>query len=114
MTKERDPAKTRRIILQAAFDSFHRHGFHASGLADILASTGVTKGALYHHFPNKLALGQAVVDELVGDYVAEWWLNPLDGMDDPIGGLAQVIQRRLSKDFPAILSLGCPLNNLAQ
>ncbi len=114
MAQDRDPAKTRRIILQAAFDSFHRHGFHASGLADILASTGVTKGALYHHFPNKLALGHAVVDELVRDYVAEWWLRPLDGAEDPIEGLARVIQQRLSKDIPDIVGLGCPLNNLAQ
>ena len=32
-------------------------------LDDVVAATGLTKGALYHHFPNKQALGYAVVDE---------------------------------------------------
>ena len=61
-TKE---SATRQIILQAAFDEIYAHGFQAASLTKILSTTGVTKGALYYYFPNKLTLGYAVVDEIL-------------------------------------------------
>ncbi len=113
MTRGRDPQETRRKILRAAFARIHSEGFRAAGLNAILADTDVTKGALYHHFPNKMALGYALVDEVLKEYLAEWWLRPLEGAEDPVEGLAQLIQERLSGEVPAIVKLGCPLNNLA-
>ena len=55
----------RRELLEAAFAEFHLHGFQAASLDAIVARAGVTKGALYHHFPDKSALGHAVIDEVV-------------------------------------------------
>ena len=114
MTRIRDPKATRQAILQAAFEQVHRQGFQAAGLSDILAATRVTKGAFYHHFPSKMDLGYALVEEVLRDYVQRWWLDPLEGNDDPIEGLARIIQERLSSDVPRMVPLGCPLNNLAQ
>ncbi len=114
MKRTRKPGQTRQIILQAAFDSFHAQGFQASSLNNILAATGVTKGALYHYFPDKLTLGYAVIDEILKDYVERWWLQPLRDVDDPVESLAQLIQERLSNQIPGIVHLGCPLNNLVQ
>ena len=110
------PDETRRQILEAAYGVIHRHGFQAAGLNDILAMTGVTKGAMYHHFPNKMALGYAVVDEKVKAYLEDWWLAPLDaeGEDDPLAAVARTIQDNMTNRVPAIHLLGCPLNNLAQ
>ena len=105
---------TRQRLLAAAFQAMHRDGFRAAGLNAILAETGLTKGALYHHFPSKMALGYAVIDGPVRDYVENWWLKPLEGADDPLEGLAEIIRSRLRRDVPAMLKLGCPLNNLAQ
>lgn len=107
-----DPKKTREAILRAAFERMHRNGFQAAGLADILNATGLTKGAFYHHFPTKLALGYAIVDELVADYLETWWLAPLEEQDDPIEALARIIRDRLVKDIPDMIHLGCPLANL--
>jgi len=42
---------TREKILDAAFHEIHRYGFQSASLANILERTGLTKGALYHHFP---------------------------------------------------------------
>lgn len=119
MSRAYKPDRTRRQILEAAYGVIHRHGFQAAGLNDILAMTGVTKGAMYHHFPNKLALGYAVVDELVKDYLNDWWLSPLEnvdgeGADDPLAAIARAIQDNMTERVPAIHHLGCPLNNLAQ
>ena len=58
---------TRQVILEAAYEEIHVRGFQAASLSKILSSTNVTKGALYHYFPTKLALGYAVVDPLSGD-----------------------------------------------
>ena len=119
MSRAYRPDETRRQILEAAYGVIHRHGFQAAGLNDILALTGVTKGAMYHHFPGKMALGYAVIDELVKDYVEDWWLAPLDGADgdgdeDPLAALARTIQNNMTERVPEIHHLGCPLNNLAQ
>lgn len=114
MAGPKKPLATKRRILAAAFQAIHRNGFQAAGLNDILAETGLTKGALYHHFPSKMALGYAVIDGPVRDYVEDWWLKPLEGADDPLEGLAKIIRSRLRRDVPAMLKLGCPLNNLAQ
>ncbi|MEK9673416.1 MAG: TetR/AcrR family transcriptional regulator [Rhodospirillaceae bacterium] len=122
MSRAYKPDETRRRILEAAHGFIHRHGFQAAGLKDILALTGVTKGAMYHHFPNKLALGYAVVDEMVKTYLEDWWLQPLgddDGDDagpasDPLAAIARSIQDNMTNRVPDIHLLGCPLNNLAQ
>ncbi|MEZ5946575.1 MAG: TetR family transcriptional regulator [Hyphomonas sp.] len=58
-----DAEKTRLAILASAQAHFARDGFKAS-LADIVSDAGVTKGALFHHFPNKLALFQQVWTDL--------------------------------------------------
>jgi AcrR family transcriptional regulator len=113
MPRSTTPEETRRAILDAAFAIIHKNGFQSAGLADILAATRLTKGALYHHFPHKRALGYAVVDEIVKAYVEQWWLKPLAQVEDPLEGLAQVIQERLSSAIPEMLRLGCPLTNLA-
>jgi len=63
--RTRAPEVTRQKLLSAAFEEIYRSGFQAASLDRILAKAGVTKGALYHHFIDKAALGYAVVDEVV-------------------------------------------------
>ncbi len=103
---------TRRKILESAFHEIHRNGFQAASLNPILERTGVTKGALYHHFPNKQSLGYAVLDELIKDAFLQFWLRPLEDSTDPIEGLKRLISEA-GKSFSAEdILLGCPLNNL--
>ncbi len=111
---KRDPDKTRQDILLAAFDEIHRHGFQAASVDRILARTGVTKGALYHHFPNKKALGYAVVDELVRGWFEEEWVRPFRRSGDPLDQIAEGLGCVLGKASDVVVELGCPLNNLTQ
>lgn len=104
----------REQILQAAFDEIHHVGFQAASLSRILARTGLTKGALYHHFGSKLALGYAVVDELLLEYLREIWLRPLEKTDDPIKQMILSLRKMGDNIQQEDLELGCPLNNLAQ
>jgi len=114
MKRKRNPAETRQRILESAFEAVHRHGFQPMGLTDILKEAGVTKGAMYHHFPNKMALGYAIADELLTAYVDQWWLAPLEGSDEPTEVLKEMINSRLRNLSSEMIALGCPLNNLAQ
>lgn len=106
--------EAREQILQAAFDEIHKVGFQAASLSRILAKTGLTKGALYHHFGSKLALGYAVVDELLIEYLRDIWLRPLEEASDPIKQMVTSLKKMGSSISPEDLQLGCPLNNLAQ
>lgn len=48
-------------LLEAAFGLFLTHGFDGTGIAAILAETGLSKGAFYHHFASKQALYEEVI-----------------------------------------------------
>jgi TetR/AcrR family transcriptional repressor of nem operon len=112
--RSRESDATRDKLLKAAFDEIYRRGFQAASLDTILAKAGVTKGALYHHFPNKASLGYAVVDEVVKGLLLERWgvLEPTSG--DPITALQRILRGRVANLTSREVEFGCPLNNLAQ
>ncbi|MCG6864722.1 MAG: TetR/AcrR family transcriptional regulator [Thiogranum sp.] len=111
---ERNPDLTRQRILDAAFMEIYRNGFQGMRLDDVLAVTGLTKGALYHHFPNKRALGYAVVDEVILPMIEAMWLQPLKNAADPLQGLITVVEQLPDNKPPEVIQYGCPVNNLAQ
>jgi TetR/AcrR family transcriptional repressor of uid operon len=61
-----DPVKheqKRREILQAALSCFVRSGFHGASTTDICAAAKISPGHLYHYFPSKEAMIQALVEQ---------------------------------------------------
>ena len=54
---------TRDRILQAALAVFAEKGYHRAAVDDIVRASHTSKGAVYHHFPNKEALFLALVDD---------------------------------------------------
>lgn len=54
---------TRRKILDAAIDVFGEVGYPAAAWGTIIERTGMTKGALYHHFDSKESLASAIIEE---------------------------------------------------
>lgn len=107
-------AETRAKILMAAFEEIYQSGFQAASLNNILKNTNITKGALYHHFKNKMELGYAVVDEVIYTTLKANWIDPLRESDDPIPVLQQVIAEAGKQMTEEDIRLGCPLNNLSQ
>lgn len=108
----RDPDRTRERLLQAAYRQIRRSGFQSAGINSILAATNVTKGALYHHFGSKEALGYAIVDEIVAKLVTDRWLLPLQSDGEPIDILIGIVRRIPAR--PAEVRASCPLLNLSQ
>jgi TetR/AcrR family transcriptional repressor of nem operon len=108
----RDPERTRERLLRAASREIYRTGFQSASLDTILSSAGVTKGALYHHFENKEALGYAVVEEVISRNVRRTWVQPLRSVKDPIDALIAIVRDIPVR--PGDVCGGCELNNLAQ
>ena len=111
---KRDPDATRKRILEAAGHEIHRQGFRNASIDEILAETGLTKGALYHHFPTKADLGHAVIEEVVKGWVLGRWVEPMEKAEDPVDGLLGALRGLSEEDVRMVCGFGCPLNNLAQ
>lgn len=108
----KQPDVTREKILDAAFHEIYRYGFQSASLANILERTGLTKGALYHHFPDKQALGLAVVDEVIRGRLEGMIFQPLRDSREPLTTLLAILHAK--RDSTEMVELGCPLNNLMQ
>lgn len=57
-------AKTRKAILDAAVTCLVEQGYSRTTAAKIAKYAGVSRGAMMHHFPSRLAVIKAVVDHL--------------------------------------------------
>ncbi len=118
---KRNAKATKQAILMAAFEEMHLYGFQAASLSQILAHTGVTKGALFHHYTNKLALAYAVFDEVIQPLIDDIWILPLQQASNPIDVLQNIlrtsVQRMVNHPHSGgkkALLLGCPLHQIAQ
>ncbi len=108
----RDPDITRARILAAAREHIGREGFRAASIRDILVDTGVTKGALYHYFPSKTALGYAVVDEHLRGVIGEL-AERFKDVDDPLTCMQDLVREKIVGAPAERLLHGCPVVRLA-
>lgn len=108
---KRQPDRTRQILLDCAFEEIRRSGFRAASLDAILERSGVTKGALYHHFDSKAALGHAVVEEILRPWMDSRWQAVLDA-EDLIEAAIQFCRELPQQGMDELLTQGCPFNNL--
>jgi len=109
----RDAEQTRQKILEISADEIHKHGFTATSLSVILKRCEISKGALYHHFTNKIELGYAVFEEIYTPMFLSTWLTALD-QEDPSEGLCDFFSQMSVNMTCDELICGCPLNNLCQ
>ena len=59
--------ETRAQILDVALRLFTERGYEGTSIRDLSDALGMTKSALYYHFPSKEAIVMAVVDERRGE-----------------------------------------------
>ena len=64
-----DPASTRDRLLEAAAKVFLEHGSGAS-MDQVRQAAGVSNGSLYHHFPTKAQLADALYVQTLHDFHA--------------------------------------------
>jgi AcrR family transcriptional regulator len=105
-------AATQGAILAAARRLFEANGFAATTVDEIAAGAGVAKGAVYHHFPSKEELFEAVFERASEDLAHRVaTVRAKDIIDGMIAGARAYFEacaepalgRILLKDGPAVL-----------
>jgi AcrR family transcriptional regulator len=86
-------AATREALITAARRLFAAQGFAEVATDAIATEAGVTRGALYHQFADKVALFDAVVDAVEADIVARLAEQAgAAGVSDPVEGMRQALR----------------------
>lgn len=76
-SRKKQPEQTRQAILDAAGECFGRHGYAATGIGSIVEVSGLTKGALFHHYADKRELATAWVRDSLQPQMVQTWVDPL-------------------------------------
>lgn len=64
-SSSRSSEERREEILRAGLDLFALNGFHGTSVRQIARAVGVNEATLYHYFPSKDAILQAVFDRVI-------------------------------------------------
>ena len=78
--------ETRERLIATGRELFGERGYDATPIEAILERAGVARGALYHHFSNKEALFDAVLDRLVAE-IADTAADAARSAADPVESL---------------------------
>jgi AcrR family transcriptional regulator len=62
MTQEERSEKSKQQILDAALKLFSHRGYGATSVRDVAEEAGLSKGNVYHHFPDKETIFRALLD----------------------------------------------------
>ncbi|WP_306118036.1 MULTISPECIES: TetR/AcrR family transcriptional regulator [unclassified Roseitalea] len=89
---ERGDARTR--LLEAARDVIRTQGFAATTIDDLCVAAGVTKGAFFHHFKSKEALGVAAAQYWIDTTSALFAAAPYHAPDDPLERVLAYVEFR--------------------
>ncbi|MFI5613229.1 TetR/AcrR family transcriptional regulator [Amycolatopsis sp. NPDC051903] len=102
---------TRARILQAAVDLMTVKGVAATTLDEVRAASGTSKSQLYHHFDDKAALVQGVIDRQAEDVFArqEVLLKRLNSIRGLERWRDAIVQRNTLRNG----AYGCPLGSMA-
>ena len=109
---ERGDARTR--LPDAARDVIRTKGFAATTVEDLCDATAVTKGAFFHHFKSKNALGVAAADHWTETTGALFEDMPYHAPKDPLDRVLAYIPFRRSITSDEIPAFTCLVGTLAQ
>jgi TetR/AcrR family transcriptional regulator, acrAB operon repressor len=108
--RQRQEAKSEASVaraLEAALGLFSRQGFRATSMREIAATSGLSVGNLYHHFPNKEGIFQRLIER--------YWERLLDPelplnrvfaaarFPEDLPEMARAIEQVVAENIPSIL-----------
>jgi AcrR family transcriptional regulator len=81
LTKAEQTQQTRRAILDRSRQLFATKGYAATGTEEMISELGITRGALYHQFSDKLGVFKAVIAEAY-DEITDFIHTKIQPLDD--------------------------------
>ena len=90
---KRESARTK--LLDAAMRIVREKGFGATSIDELCAAAGVTKGAFFHHFPSKEALGVAAAEHWSATTSQVFLGAPYHDRDDPLDRIFGYLDLRI-------------------
>lgn len=109
---ERGNARTR--LLEAARDLIRAKGFSATSVDDLCKAADVTKGAFFHHFGSKDALGVAAAEFWADTTTAFFAAAPYHAPTDPLERVLAYVAFRKAIIAGEIAEFTCLVGTLAQ
>ena len=109
---ERGDARTR--LLDAARDVIRAKGFAATSVDDLCKAAGVTKGAFFHHFENKEALGVAAAAYWAETTSAFFENAPYQQLQEPLDRLLGYVEFRKSIIEGDLAEFTCLVGTMTQ
>ncbi len=94
MAKHASHETRRAQILSAAITCFADKGYHGTSIDDIAALTGLSKGAIYHHFASKREILLSLFEQWSADLLARW--RSIGERSAPLEALGRDAQETLS------------------
>jgi TetR/AcrR family transcriptional repressor of nem operon len=107
-------SEKRDSLLAAARRLMLEKGFPATTVDQICEASGVTKGAFFHYFESKEAVGRAVIERFVSDLVETFRSGPFREVADPLERVDAYIDFTIEVCREAILQDGCMLGLFSQ
>ena len=108
-TQEERRDATQRILLEATLRCLGRQGYASTSISEIIKEAGVSRGALLHHYPNKIDLVAAAIDyfscERLKRFEEELLGNDMDRSDLTLSDRIRVLKEDFEQWFD--VSLEC-------
>jgi AcrR family transcriptional regulator len=104
-------AQTRAALVTAGRRLFGVHGFAGTSVEDIAREARVTTGALYHHFPTKAAVFEAVFEQVHADIGAATLASltePADAVELLVAGVGVFLDQMLEPEVARIIVTDAP------
>ena len=108
------PVTARDRLLEAAIKLIRSKGFAATSVDQICAEAGVTKGAFFHHFASKEALGVAVAEHWSASTSAFFAAAPFHHHPDPAERVLGYIDLRMALMTGPVESFSCAAGTMLQ
>jgi len=109
---DRGDARTR--LLTAAVDIIRAKGFAATSVDDLCRAAGVTKGAFFHHFASKEALGVAAAGHWAETTTAFFAAAPYHAPADPLDRVLAYVAFRRAIVSEDITDSSCLVGTMVQ
>ena len=111
MGRPRHSGGTSKKLLEEGLKAFLEHGYHGTGIKQILDRVNVPKGSFYNYFKSKEDFGAAVIEHYSGCF-GEKMSSVLATAADPVAGLRKFFRGLMAEFEAANFQGGCLVGNL--